>query len=75
MGLPRKATNISIDANLQAEARELGVNISRAAEDGLRKAVRLAKETAWKAENAGAIAEYNKYVEENGLPLADLRMF
>ena len=75
MGLPRKATNISIDASLQAEARELGVNISRAAEDGLRIAVRKAKEAAWKVENAGAIAEYNKYIEENGLPLADLRMF
>ncbi|MTV26779.1 post-segregation antitoxin CcdA [Nitriliruptoraceae bacterium ZYF776] len=33
-------TSISIDADLAAEARELGINVSEAAREGLRQAVR-----------------------------------
>ena len=36
----RKATNLSLEPDLVAEARRLGVNLSRAAEDGIRRAVR-----------------------------------
>ena len=36
---PRKATNLSLDAALVDAARALDVNLSRAAEEGLRKAV------------------------------------
>lgn len=71
MAAIRKAVNLSIDQRLLQEAKDLKVNISRAAEDGLRAAMN----RAWQAENAEAIAAYNKYIEENGLPLADLRMF
>ncbi|MBY6046100.1 type II toxin-antitoxin system CcdA family antitoxin [Vannielia litorea] len=71
----RKATNLSLDAALLAEARALGVNLSRAAEDGLSRAVQSLKEEAWKRENAKAISAANDWVEENGLPLAHHRMF
>ena len=71
MPAARKAVNLSLDPRLLQEARALNVNISRAAEDGLRAAMT----RAWQAENAEAIAAYNTYIEENGLPLADLRMF
>lgn len=33
-------TSVSIDDGLAAEARELGINVSEAARDGLRRAVR-----------------------------------
>lgn len=72
---PRKATNLSLDPALIAEARDLGVNLSQAAEGGLRAAVAAAKTEAWQAENAKAIAAYNRWVEENGLPLAAYRQF
>ena len=75
MGTLRKAANLTLDADLQDQARALGINISRAAEDGLRAAVKRAREDAWKAENADSIAAWNRYVEENGLPLADTRLF
>ena len=71
----RKATNLSIDPDLIEEAKALGVNASRAAEAGVREAVRAAKSEAWLRENAEAIASSNAWVEKNGLPLAKYRQF
>lgn len=71
----RKPTNLSLDPALLEEARALGVNVSRAAEGGLREAVRKARGEAWLRENAEAIESYNRWIEENGLPLEGLRMF
>ncbi|MDB5694296.1 MAG: post-segregation antitoxin CcdA [Alphaproteobacteria bacterium] len=71
----RRSTNLSLDASLVDEARLFGINLSRACEQGL--AVRIAEERArrWRSENAAAIASSNAFVEEKGLPLADLRPF
>ena len=71
----RRATSLTMDRQLLDDARALGVNVSRAAEAGLTIALKEAREAAWKRENADAIAYWNDYVEENGLPLADLRQF
>jgi antitoxin CcdA len=71
----RKALNVSLDPALVSEARELGVNLSRAAETGLKDAVRKAKEEAWLRENAEAIRWINEWVEENELPLREYRDF
>lgn len=69
----RRATNLSLDPKLLEEARGLGVPLSRAAEAGLRDAVRKAHAEAWHRENAEAIRAYNEWVEKNGLPLAEHR--
>ena len=71
----RKSVNLSIDADLLAEAKALSVNISRAAEHGIADAVRKEKERAWKEENREAIESSNRWVEEHGLPLARYRQF
>lgn len=71
----RKPTRLSLDAALLREARELGVDLSRAAEAGLRQAVRDAKAEAWQRENADAIASYNAWVDANGLPFERYRKF
>lgn len=71
----KKPTNLSLDAALVAEAGEYDVNLSQAAEAGVREAVRAAKAEAWKRENAEAIRSSNEWVEKNGLPLAKHRMF
>ena len=34
-------TSVTLDDDLAAEARELGINVSEAASDGLRRAIRL----------------------------------
>ena len=51
------------------------INVSRAAEAGLREAVRKAKAAEWQRENAEAIVSANAWVEANGLPLARYRQF
>lgn len=71
----KKATNLSLDQELLKDARALGVNISAAAEQGVSDAVRKAKGEAWLEENREAIEANNRWVEENGLPLAKYRLF
>lgn len=73
--LTKKAANLSLDAELLAEARSLEINLSVAAEEGLKRAVSIAKADAWKRENAEAIKSSNEWVEKNGLPLEKYRMF
>ncbi len=71
----RKPTNLSLDGALLAEAKELRVNLSRAAEQGVRTAVAIAKTERWKVENAAALRSSNAYVEKQGLPLDSFRQF
>lgn len=71
----RKSTNLSMDISLIAEAKSLNVNLSRAAENGLRHAVRKARAEQWRAQNAAALAASNTWVEEHGLPLERHRLF
>jgi IS5 family transposase len=73
--LAKKATNLSLDQALLQEARDLGVNLSQAAEHGLRQAVANAKADAWKRENRVAIESSNAWVEQRGLPLDRFRLF
>ena len=73
--MARKPANLSIDADLLAEARAMEINISSAAEDGVKRAVASAKAEVWKRENAEAIQDYNRWINENGLPLEKYRMF
>jgi antitoxin CcdA len=71
----RRATNLSIDADLLDTARSLDINLSRAAEVGIARAVSKRQAKEWLEENATAIEEWNRYVEKNGLPLARHRQF
>ena len=71
----RKPTNLSLDTELVDEARALGVNLSRAAEKGVRQAVSEAQSETWKRENAAALKSSNEWVEAHGLPLAKYRQF
>jgi len=72
---PKKATNLSLESELVQEAQALGINLSRAAEAGLREAVRRARAEVWQRENAEAIESSNAWVEANGLPLERYRQF
>lgn len=71
----RKATNLSLDSNLVETARELGINLSRACEDGLRREVAQERGRRWLEENKEGIAASNAYVEKYGLPLEKYRLF
>lgn len=71
----RKPTNLTIDSDLLSDAKALNVNLSRAAEEGVRAAVTQAREQQWKAENSAAIQSSNSFVESHGLPLERFRQF
>jgi len=71
----RRATNVSLPADLIQEARGLGVNISQACQGGLEAEVKKARAAAWVQENRAAIESSNAWVEKNGLPLAKYRLF
>ena len=71
----RKPTNLSLDSLLLAEAKALKVNLSSAAEAGVRSAVAVAKAEQWQLENAPALESSNAYVEKHGLPLDGFRQF
>ena len=66
-------TNVTLDAALVAEARELGVNISRASAAGLENAVARARAERWLRENGSALQSSNDLVAARGLPLKALR--
>jgi antitoxin CcdA len=71
----RQSTSVTLDRGLLEEARELELNISRAAEAGLAAAIRAERERRWRRENASAIADYNAFIEANGVPFAEFRKF
>ncbi len=73
--VPKRPTNVSLDAGLVAEARSLGLNVSLACEQGLRRNVAEARDRQWQEENRAAIDSSNAYVEAKGLPLARYRQF
>jgi len=72
---PKKATNVSISEALLADAKELKINVSRAAEAGLDRAIAERRAEIWLEENSDALQSSNEYVEQNGLPLAKYRQF
>jgi antitoxin CcdA len=71
----KKATNVSLAENLLAEAKELRINVSQAAESGVAMAVAQKRAEIWLKENWEAIQSSNDYVEKHGLPLEQFRMF
>lgn len=76
MGNPAKrSTSMSLDAAVLDEARRLGINVSQAAESGVVAAIRAERARLWKHENAAAIADYNAFIDADGVPLSAFRKF
>ncbi len=71
----RRPTNVSLSETLVLEARELGVNVSRACEIGLEQEVRQQRARQWHQENTEGFAAWNAYVETRGVPLSKYRKF
>jgi antitoxin CcdA len=71
----RKATNVSLNEALLAEAKSLHINISKAAEAGLASAVAEQRALLWRKTNQAALESSNAYVTQHGLPLAKYRSF
>jgi antitoxin CcdA len=71
----RKPTNLTLDARLVAEAKNLDINISRVAEESIAKAVSEEKARLWKIENRDVIQSLNDYVEKQAPLLDEPRQF
>ena len=71
----KRATNVSLNTTLLAEARTLDINISRACERGLAEQIAEERGRRWLDENRDAIKASNDFVEKHGVPLARFRQF
>ena len=69
----KRATNVSLRADLIEEAKRLGINVSEACERGLADQVKKAREAKWLEENLPALEAWNEWVRENGIPYAEYR--
>lgn len=72
---PKKAANLSINADLLSKAREMDINLSATLEQALIETLKQRQRAQWLAENKGAIEAYNDHVEKNGVFSDGLRRF
>lgn len=72
---PKKAANLSINADLLSKAREHDINLSATLEQALVESLKRKKRARWLAENKGAIDAYNEHVEKHGAFGDKLRRF
>lgn len=72
---PKRATNVTVNADLLRRARELDVNLSQTLEAALVAEVTRRTRARWLAENRTAIDAYNEDIERNGCFADSLRTF
>jgi antitoxin CcdA len=75
MSQTKRATNLSIDAEVIHEGRTLGINLSQTCEIFLRDYIKREKERRWREENAPFFTTYNEMIEKEGLALEEWRGF
>lgn len=63
---PKKAVNLSVNADLLARARALDLNLSAEMEARLTDSLRTAERERWLEENRDAIQDYNRRIEARG---------
>ena len=71
----RVKVNLTLDAEVAATARALGLNMSRLAEQAISAAAKAERNRLWRAENRAALDAYAAEVARDGLPLAAFRSF
>ena len=62
----KRPTNLSINSDLLAKARALGVNLSRALEEALVDRLSRQRRRDWIQANRAAIESYNQRIETEG---------
>ena len=72
---PKKATNLSINADLLQQAKHKNINLSKELELRLIELLLQEKRRTWREENREAIEEYNTHVETSGVFSDGLRTF
>lgn len=72
---PKKATNLSLNSELLAEAKRLNINLSATMEKALELEVSQRLRAEWLEQNADAIAACNELTEKHGLFSDSFRVF
>ena len=72
---PKKSANLSINADLLLQARQLNINLSQTLEQHLYEIVRQAQRDNWLADNKDALDEYNRRIALRGTFSDKLRRF
>ena len=72
---PKKAANLSINADLLNKAKEMDINLSATLEQALVEVIKKRLFDQWVAENRVAIEAYNEHVEKHGVFSDGLRTF
>ncbi len=72
---PKRPINLSINGDLLKVGKELGLNMSRVAEEALAYAVKERLAERWQEENRTAVAAYNLRLEAQGVFSDGLRTF
>ena len=73
-GMLKRKTSLTLDAAALDEARTYGINVSALADEALRRAVKEARNKAWREENAEAFKAQAEWHEKNGHPGVDIMM-
>jgi len=71
----KRATNLSLSADVLEAAKALKINVSQVCDSHLREVVRCEQERRWCEEHADFIVAYNATIEAEGLPLDAWRTF
>ncbi|MCL1859947.1 MAG: type II toxin-antitoxin system CcdA family antitoxin [Proteobacteria bacterium] len=72
---PRRATNLSLSADVLEAAKALNINISQTCDAHLRKAVNKELARRWREEYADFVAAYNEVLVAEGLLLDEWKTF
>ena len=66
-GTAKRPTNVSVNADLLAKTKGLGINLSQTLEDQLAILVRQIEAQAWLKQNARAMDAFNQRIEKDGI--------
>jgi antitoxin CcdA len=69
---PKKAVNVSVDAELLRVAKELGTNISQVTENALRHATEAERIRRFREEHRGPLESYDRLIEQAGVCGAEM---
>ena len=75
MSTAKKAANLTVRADLRAEARARKINLSQTLENALAAELKKRREAEWLEQNKAAIEAYNREIAEHGLWSDGLRQF
>lgn len=73
--MAKRATNLSLSADVLDAAKALQINVSQVCDLHLREVVRREQANRWRLEHADFIAAYNASIDSEALPLDEWKSF